>query len=108
MSDQDAIDAIELALGTLGCSQKDLALRLKVSPTQISKWKKGEYMSSEMKDRIKELTKIGDHHPAVVLWAGSVKNAEKWENLFRELAEIADESGETGYDIRIWLRAHES
>ena len=42
---QDAIDAIELALSTLGCSQKDLALKLKVSPTQISKWKKGEYMS---------------------------------------------------------------
>jgi ribosome-binding protein aMBF1 (putative translation factor) len=45
---QDAIDAIELALGTLGCSQKELALKLKVSPTQISKWKNGEYMSSEM------------------------------------------------------------
>src|SRR5215475_2502953 len=31
---QDAIDAIELALGTLGCSQKEPALKLKVSPTQ--------------------------------------------------------------------------
>jgi len=96
--DQDAIDAIELALSTLGCSQKDLALKLKVSPTQISKWKKGEYMSSEMEDRLKELTKIGDHHPAVVLWAGSVKNAEKWEELFHRLAEIADDSSETGYN----------
>lgn len=95
---QDAIDAIELALSTLGCNQKDLALKLKVSPTQISKWKKGEYMSSEMEDRIKELTKIGDHHPAVVLWAGSVKNAEKWEELFHRLAEIADDNSETGYD----------
>ena len=53
-ADQDAIDAIELALSTLGCSQKELAVRLQVSPTQISKWKKGEYMSSEMEDRIKE------------------------------------------------------
>ncbi len=98
MSNVDAIDAIELALNTLGCSQKDLALQLNVSPTQISKWKKGEYMSSEMEDRIKELTKIGDRHPAVVLWAGSLKSAERWENLFRELAGMADESGETGYD----------
>src|SRR5882724_5584580 len=98
MSDQDAIDSIELALTTLGCNQKDLALRLKVSPTQISKWKKGEYMSSEMEDRIKELTKIGDHHPAVVLWAGSVKNAEMWEELFHELAEMAEFGAETGYD----------
>jgi transcriptional regulator with XRE-family HTH domain len=95
---QDAIDATELALTTLGCSQKDLAQRLKVSPTQISKWKNGEYMSSEMEDRIKELTKIGDHHPAVVLWAGSVKNAEKWEELFHELAEMAEFGAETGYD----------
>ena len=97
-ANQDAIDAIELALSTLGCSQKDLALQLNVSPTQISKWKKGEYMSSEMEDRIKELTKIGDHPPAVVLWAGSVKNAEKWEELFHRLAKIAEDSSETGYD----------
>jgi transcriptional regulator with XRE-family HTH domain len=95
---QDAIDAIELALSTLGCSQKELALKLKVSPTQISKWKKGEYMSSEMEDRLKELTKIGDHQPAVVLWAGSLKNAEKWEELFHRLAEVADDGSETGYD----------
>ncbi|MEH2514204.1 transcriptional regulator with XRE-family HTH domain [Nitrobacteraceae bacterium AZCC 1564] len=95
---QDAIDSIDLALSTLGCSQKELALKLKVSPTQISKWKKGEYMSLEMEDRIKELTKIGEHRPAVVLWAGSVKNADKWEELFHRLAELADESSETGYD----------
>lgn len=82
----------------LGCSQKELAAKLDVSPTQISKWKKGEYMSSEMEDRIKELTKIGDHHPAVVLWAGSVRNTEKWEELFHRLAEIADDGSETGYD----------
>lgn len=69
-----------------------------MSPTQISKWKNGEYMSSDMEDRIKELTKIGDHHPAVVLWAGSVKNAEKWEGLFRRLAETAGDNSETGYD----------
>ncbi|OAF07429.1 hypothetical protein AXW67_29835 [Bradyrhizobium neotropicale] len=82
----------------MGCNQKELALKLKVSTTQISKWKKGEYMSSEMEHRIKELTKIGDHHPAVVLWAGSVKNAKKWEELFHRLAELADDNSETGYD----------
>jgi transcriptional regulator with XRE-family HTH domain len=32
---------VELALKTLSCSQKELALRLGVSPSQISKWKKG-------------------------------------------------------------------
>ena len=95
---QDAIDAIELALDMLSLNQKELAARLGVSPTQISKWKKGEYMSSEMEDRIKELTKIGDMHPSVVRWAGSLKDAKKWEKLFRYLAKIAEEGAETGYD----------
>ena len=39
---------VQLALNTLSCSQKELAMRLGVSPTQISKWKKGEHMSFEM------------------------------------------------------------
>jgi transcriptional regulator with XRE-family HTH domain len=97
-SGQDAIDAIELALATLSFNQKELAARLGVSPTQISKWKKGEYMSSEMEDRIKALTKIGDMHPSVVRWAGSLKDAKKWEKLFRYLAEMAEEGAETGYN----------
>jgi transcriptional regulator with XRE-family HTH domain len=81
----------------LNCSQKDLAKKLGVSPTQITKWKSGEYMSFEMEDRIKKLIKIGDHEPAVVLWAGSVAEADKWTDLFERLAEIAEEGSETGY-----------
>jgi hypothetical protein len=55
-------------------------------------------MSSEMEDRIKELTNIGDHQPTVVLWAGSVEDAEKWEKLFHRLAQNANDGSETGYD----------
>jgi hypothetical protein len=96
--DKDAKATVELALQLLRCSQKELSLRLKVSPTQISKWKRGEYMSFEMKDRIKKLIGIGDHQPGVILWAGSIEDAEKWTELFRKLAEFADEGSETGYD----------
>jgi transcriptional regulator with XRE-family HTH domain len=92
-----AADYVEVALTALGCSQKELAERLGVSPTQISKWKKNEYMSSDMEDRIKAITKIGDVDPAVVLWAGSPKSAKQWQKLFHELAEMADEAGEAGY-----------
>lgn len=95
---QDAIDAVELALDVLGANQKDLAARLGVSPGQISKWKKGEYMSSEMEDRIKELAKIGDMPPSLVRWAGSVKSAKRWEKLFHYLAEAAEGAAETGYN----------
>lgn len=97
-TNQDAVDAIELALATLGCNQKELAVRLGVSPTQISKWKKGEYMSSEMEDRIKQLTRIGEMSPSVVRWAGSLVDAKKWEKLFHYLAEMAEEGAETGYN----------
>jgi hypothetical protein len=55
-------------------------------------------MSSEMEDRIKELTKIGDMSPSVVRWAGSLEDAKKWEKLFRYLAEMAEEGAETGYN----------
>jgi transcriptional regulator with XRE-family HTH domain len=114
-ANQDAIDAIELALATLGCNQKELAARLDVSPTQISKWKKGEYMSSEMEDRIKQLMKIGEMSPSVIRWAGSLEDAKKWEKLFRYLAEMAEEGAETGYNtyplkdemgLLIWSTIH--
>ena len=89
---------VQLALETLSCSQKDLALRLGVSPTQISKWKNGEYMSQEMEDKIRAMINIGDKQPMFVLQAGSVEAANKWEKLIHFLAEAADENAETGYD----------
>lgn len=88
---------VQLALNQLSCSQKELAVRLGVSPTQISKWKKGEYMSSEMEERFRAITKIGDKHPEFVLWAGSLENATKWETLIHFLAELVREAEETGF-----------
>ena len=89
---------VQLALETLSCSQKELARRLGVSPTQISKWKNGEYMSQEMEDKIRAMVNIGDKQPAFVLLAGSVEAANKWGKLIHFLAEAADENAETGYN----------
>ena len=91
-------DLIQLTLETLSCSQKELALRLGVSPTQITKWKKNEHMSNEMEDKIRAILNIGDKHPSFVLWAGSLQDANKWEELIRFLAESARDNAETGYD----------
>jgi transcriptional regulator with XRE-family HTH domain len=88
---------VELALKALSCSQKELAAHLGVSPTQISKWKKGEHMSAEMEKRMRAITKIGDKEPSFVLWAGSLREARKWEKLIHFLASAAYESAETGY-----------
>lgn len=89
---------VELALKTLSCSQKELALRLGVSPTQISKWKSGEHMSDEMEEKIRAIVNIGDKDPRFVVWAGSLEDANKWEKLIRLLADLALVGDETGYD----------
>jgi hypothetical protein len=69
-----------------------------VSPTQISKWKNGEYMSNDMEDKIRAMVNIGHKDPAFVSLAGSVEAANKWEKLIHFLAEAAYENAETGYN----------
>lgn len=89
---------VQLALNALSCSQKELAERLGVSPTQISKWKKGEHMSFDMDEKIRGISNIGDTDPEFVLWSGSLDDARKWERLIHYLADIAQDQAETGYD----------
>jgi transcriptional regulator with XRE-family HTH domain len=88
---------IQLALEHQKCSQKELALRLGVSPTQVSKWKKGEYMSTDMRDKLGEIAGIAGSNPDFVLLAGSLQDAGKWEVLLRYLADLAADDAETGY-----------
>ncbi|WP_042117735.1 helix-turn-helix domain-containing protein [Rhizobium etli] len=89
---------VELALEAQSCSQKELAMRLGVSPTQVSKWKKGDHMSTEMNERLRKLARIGDKDPSFVRSAGSLEDALKWEKLLHYLANHAQLSAETGYD----------
>jgi transcriptional regulator with XRE-family HTH domain len=90
---------VELALNMLSCNQKDLARRIAVSPTQISKWKNGDHMSLDMEDKFRAIVKIGENkYPEFVLWAGSLEDANKWDRLIHFLAEEAREGAETGYD----------
>lgn len=88
---------IELALTMLSCSQKELSTRLDVSPTQISKWKKGEHMSWEMAEEFRTLLNIGEMDPGFIVLAGSLEDAAKWEKLIQYLAEMANDNSETGY-----------
>lgn len=96
MNNEEAF--VQLAMNMLQCSQKELAVRLGVSPTQISKWKKGEHMSPEMESKFRTITKIGDKDPNFVILAGGLGDAEKWERLIQQLAALAQFGEETGYD----------
>ncbi|TDR37731.1 hypothetical protein DFR29_12428 [Tahibacter aquaticus] len=94
----DSEALVQLALDAQSCNQKELGLRLGVSPTQISKWKKGEHMSFEMREKLSQLANIGSMCPQFVLWAGSLEDARKWARLIDYLAERAVGEAETGYD----------
>lgn len=91
---------IELATKHLSCTQKELANQLGVSPTQISKWKKGEYISSEMRENFKKLLNIDELHPEFILMAGSLEDAKNWDHLIHILADLAHDCAETGYDTK--------
>lgn len=93
----DSQALIELAIKRLSCTQKELANRLNVSPTQISKWKKGEYISSDMREKLKNLLNIDELHPEFILMAGSLEDAKKWDHLIHILADLAYDAAETGY-----------
>jgi len=94
----DSEALVQLALEARSCSQKELAAHLGVSPTQISKWKKGEHMSFEMEAKLKSVAKIGAMDPRFVVWSGSLDAAKKWDRLIHLLADYAKEAEETGYN----------
>lgn len=94
----DSEALVRLALESLSCTQKELAAKLGVSPTQISKWKKGEHLSREMEEKLRRAAGIGARDPSFVLSAGSLKEAMKWERLIHYLAGTAEEGAETGYN----------
>lgn len=89
---------IDLALKILKLNQKELAKVLDVSPTQISKWKKGEYISFDMQEKFRQLLALDELEPEFVLLAGSIENAQKWDKLIRFIAESVRENAETGYN----------
>ncbi|MBO6224498.1 MAG: helix-turn-helix transcriptional regulator, partial [Psychrobacter sp.] len=88
---------IHLALKLLKCTQKSLAEKLDVSATQITKWKSGEYMSIDMREKMEEMLDLKGISPNVVLMSGSVENATEWLSLIYYLANLASEHSETGY-----------
>ena len=94
----DGEAVVQLAMSATASHQKALALRLGVSPTQISKWKAGEHMSSDMEAKLRALAGIGELNPGFVVAAGSLADAERWKALISYLAEDAEDGGETGYE----------
>lgn len=95
---KNSSELILVALKLLACTQKTLAEKLDVSPTQITKWKSGEYMSIDMRKKLEGMLDLNGMPPNMVLMSGSVENATEWMSLIQYLASLANERSETGYD----------
>lgn len=97
---ENSSELILVALKLLECNQKTLAEKLDVSPTQITKWKNGEYMSIDMRKRLEDMLELDGMPPNMVLMSGSVENATEWMSLIYHLATLASYASETGYITR--------
>jgi transcriptional regulator with XRE-family HTH domain len=91
---KENVGLIEVALKYTGWKQNELAKRLKVSETQITKWKQGESMPSEREQQIRKLANISTIHTQWADSAGSAESLEKWRNFMMYLAQEAERYAE--------------
>ena len=94
---ENSSELILAALKLLGCNQKTLAEKLDVSPTQITKWKNGEYMSIDMRKKLEDMLELDGMPSNMVLMSGSVEDATEWMSLIHFLASLVNDMAETGY-----------
>lgn len=81
---------IQYILDTTDLKQKDIAAKLSVSTTQVSKWKNGEYISF---DKEKELEKLAGIVESCDEWTQIVKSEENsnlWIEYLEKVSEYCD------------------
>ncbi|WP_296210798.1 XRE family transcriptional regulator [Psychrobacter sp. UBA3480] len=96
----ESAELVVLALKLLKCNQKTLAEKLSVSATQITKWKAGDYISIDMREKIENMLDLKGMPTNMVLMSGSVENAIQWTSLIDTIASIVGGMSETGYETK--------
>lgn len=90
---------IEAALTVLNCNQKELAQRLNVSQTQISKSKSDEYMSEDYRVKLSQLTGLEETDLSLFLEVKCPVAAVKLKEVIAKLIDLADEESESPYSV---------
>ena len=106
---------VQLAMKRLSCNHNELAVKLDVAATQVSKWINGDDLPYEMEEELAEMLDLGDPINAeLVAVTGSEEDLAKWTGLIAFLARLAAQSAETGYhtypleDIEDSLLVHDT
>lgn len=94
---------IQYILDNTKLKQKDIAAKLNVSTTQISKWKNGEYISFDKKEELEKLAGIVEYN---IEWTKVVKtqeNSNLWVEYLEKITEYCDYDVDVDKEITINL-----
>ncbi|MBP4081762.1 helix-turn-helix transcriptional regulator [Aeromonas sp. MrichA-1] len=76
-----SITLLDLALKELGISQKELAKKIWVSPSAISRWRRSGIIPVESKDYLIDLIGIHPSDEHLARFFHGVQNAERWKSI---------------------------
>lgn len=95
---------IETALKFNDINQKQLALELGVSPSQITKWKKGDKISDHMIDKINLMLPDSECMPLVLInHPTGAENIRLWVSIFERLVEHYFVDNENGIQLGYYM-----
>lgn len=76
-----SITLLDLTLKELGISQKELAKKIWVSPSAISRWRRSGIIPAESKDHLIDLIGVHPSDENLACFFMGVQNAERWKNI---------------------------
>lgn len=77
------MNVIEQIIESQNLTQKDLAAKIGVSPTQITKWKQGETIPMAQEDKLKQIFGlVGENLEFSLLLDNDLEKASAWYDLF--------------------------
>ena len=94
---------IEYITKNTDLKQKDLAKKLGVTTGQISKWKQGEYISSERKEELNKLAGLFAHHAEWAVLSKTKENSDLLIEYVLQLSSKSDLSDRVIEDLGDWI-----
>jgi transcriptional regulator with XRE-family HTH domain len=81
---------IEYIIKNKKIKQNEIAKKLGVTTGQISKWKQGEYISSERRLELNKLADLFSDNPDWIDISKTKRNAESWFKYINQLSDNAN------------------
>ena len=83
---------IDYIIKNKGLRQKDIAENLNVSKAQVSKWKSGEHIPHERREKLLSMAGLFGYDSEWAILVGSESNSERWISYMAHMNEIVDDN----------------